>query len=211
MTSPSSAPVRRGWRPDWHCSDQAAASSCSKPGTGSAEGPSPTPHLGLPFDCGAHWLHAASQNPFTAIADRLGFAYNAKISWADVIRFGGGGPLPDDVQAEAADYIVTILDRIGDAGGAGLDVPFSNFLEPGNRWNALMRHIIGQITSHDAEDCSTLDYGRYEGDGGDFPVEEGYGALVARNAAGLAVTLATPVTRVDWSGPQVKLDTARAR
>ena len=50
-----------------------------------------TATLGLPFDLGAHWLHAAAQNPFTKIADRLGFAYNSKISWADIIRFGKGG------------------------------------------------------------------------------------------------------------------------
>lgn len=168
-----------------------------------------TETLGHPFDCGAHWLHAAAQNPFTKIADRLGFAYNAKISWANVVRFGGGGPLPEEVQAEATDYILDVLTRIAEAGAEGLDVPFSDYLEPGNRWNLLMRHVIGQITSHDPEDCSTLDSARYEDEGGDFPVADGYGALVARNAAGLPVTLSTPVTGISWSGPGVRLETAR--
>ncbi|WP_421696126.1 flavin monoamine oxidase family protein [Aestuariivirga sp.] len=168
-----------------------------------------TATLGLPFDCGAHWLHAADQNPFTKIADRLGFAYNSRISWADVIRFGPGGPLPDEVQAEAVDEVVAALDRIGAAGATGLDVPFSDRLDPASRWNPLIRNIIGQITSHEAENCSTLDYARYVEEGGDFPVEAGYGALVARNAEGLAVTLGTPVTHVDWSGPRVRLETPR--
>ena len=168
-----------------------------------------TETLGLPFDCGAHWLHAAAQNPFTKIADRLGMRYNSRISWADIMRFGGGGTLPDDVQEEAADYILRVLDALPSVGEAGLDVPFSDYLEPGNRWNPLMRHIIGQITSHDPEDCSTLDYARYVHAGGDFPVEDGYGTLVARNAAGLDVTLSTPVTRIDWSGPEVRLETPR--
>jgi monoamine oxidase len=168
-----------------------------------------TTTLGLPFDCGAHWLHAASQNPFTAIADRLGLAYNAKISWADSVIYAGGGQVPQALEAEADEYIGAVLGRIAAAGEAGLDVPFSNCLDPGNRWNQLARLVIGQITSHDAEDCSTLDSARYEGDGGDFPVEGGYGALVARHAAGLAVTLSTPVTHIDWSGPDVKLDTPR--
>lgn len=165
-----------------------------------------TTSLGLPFDMGAHWLHAAAQNPFTTIADRLGFAYNSRISWADVVRFGKGGPLPDPVQEEAIDDIVDVLERLPNAVD---DVAFSNFLEPGNRWNPLMNHIIGQITSHDPADCSTLDYSRYVEDGGDYPVENGYGALVARNAAGLPVTLSTPVTRIDWSGPQVRVETQR--
>lgn len=165
--------------------------------------------LGLPFDCGAHWLHAAAQNPFTAIADRLGFRYNAGLSWADVIRFGGGLPLPEAVQQEAADYVVDVLTRIHDDDIGGEDPPFSRFLDPANRWNALARRIIGQITSHEAEDCSTVDYRRYIEDGGDWPVENGYGALVAANAAGLPVTLSTPVRRIDWAGPEVRLDTPR--
>ena len=168
-----------------------------------------TTTLGLPFDCGAHWLHAAAQNPFTKIADRLGLSYNAKISWADSVMYAGGGPVPQTLEAEADAYIGAVLGRIAAAGGAGLDAPFSDYFEAGNRWNPLTRLVIGQITSHDAADCSTRDSARYDGDGGDFPVEGGYGALVARHAAGLAVTLSTPVTRIDWSGPEVKLDTPR--
>lgn len=168
-----------------------------------------TDTLGLPFDCGAHWLHAAAQNPFTTIADQLGIRYARHLSWADVLRFGGGGPLPEDVQAEARSYIEEVLVRLHAAGQSEPEAAFADFLDPANRWNPLLRHIIGQITSHDPEDCSTRDYGRYQEDGGDFPVEDGYGTLVARHAAGLPVTLSTPVTRIDWSGADVKIDTPR--
>lgn len=165
-----------------------------------------TATLGLPFDLGAHWLHAAAQNPFTKIADRLGFAYNDTISWADVVRLGSGGPLPEAVQAEAMDYVTDVLTRLSEVTE---DVPLSAYLETGSRWNSLMDHIIGQITSHAPENCSTLDAARYVEDGGDFPVKNGYGALVARHAAGLPVTLATPVSRIDWSGPHVRVETER--
>ena len=167
--------------------------------------------LGLPVDCGAHWLHAASRNPFRLIADRLGFAYNSKISFdgEHIVDFGRGGPLPATEQTEAMDHIWQELSAIEAAGKAGRDVAFSDFVDPSNRWNQLVRQVIGQITSSDPEDCSTLDYGRYIGDGGDFPVENGYGALVARNAAGLPVTLSTPVTRIHWSGPHVRVETER--
>jgi monoamine oxidase len=168
-----------------------------------------TATLGLPFDCGAHWLHAAAQNPFTRIADRLGFAYNSKLTWADVRRYGGGGQLPEAVQAEAIDYIVDVLTRISASGRDEHDAPFSSFLDPSNRWNTLTRQIINQITSHEAEDCSTEDYARYIDEGGDFPVEAGYGALVDRHAAGLDVTLSTPVTGIDWSGRHVRLETSK--
>lgn len=167
--------------------------------------------LGLPVDLGAHWLHSARQNPFTAIADQLGIAYRADIDWGPdhTIRFGKGGPLPEAEQAEAGDYIEKVLTAVYEAGAAGRDVAFSDFLDPGNRWNILTRQLIGQITSSDPEFCSTLDAARYDLEGGDFPVENGYGALVARHATGLPVTLSTPVTRIDWSGPQVRVETTK--
>jgi monoamine oxidase len=165
--------------------------------------------LGLPFDCGAHWLHAAAQNPFTRIADTLGARYNSGTSWEDWTLYAGGGLAPPAVIEEAGDYIETVMARAEEAGAAGRDVALSDFVAPGNRWNALLRQMIGQITSHDPRDCSALDSWRYEDAGGDFPVEDGFGALVARNAAGLDVTLSTAVSQIDWTGPEVQLTTTR--
>lgn len=167
--------------------------------------------LGLPFDMGAHWLHSARQNPLTAIADKLGIAYRSDIDWGPdhSTRLGKDGPLPEAEQSQAMDYIESVLDAAHEAGAAGRDTAFSDFMDPGNRWNTLTRQLIGQITSRDPEFCSTVDFARYDHEGGDFPVENGYGALVARNAAGLPVTLSTPVTGIDWAGPQVRLETAK--
>ncbi|PZF78847.1 amine oxidase [Aestuariivirga litoralis] len=170
-----------------------------------------TATLGLPFDMGAHWLHSARQNPFTAIADTLGIAYKSDIDFGPdhATRLGRGGLLPAAAQAEASDYIETVLNAAIGAGAAGRDVAFSDVMDPKNRWNSLTRQLIGQITSSDPELCSTLDGSRYDYDGGDFPVRDGYGALVARHAAGLPVTLSTPVTRIDWSGREVRVETGR--
>ena len=167
-----------------------------------------TATLGLPFDMGAHWLHAAAQNPFTTIAARLGMAYNSRISWADSVLHAAGG-VPEAVEEETHRAIGAYLDRVTAAGEAGQDVAFADYLEQGNRWNPLIRRLVAQITSLDPEDCSTLDYARYEDEGGDFPVQDGFGTLVARHAAGLAVTLEAPVTAIDWSGPGVRVETAR--
>lgn len=167
-----------------------------------------TATLGLPFDMGAHWLHAAAQNPFTGIAGQLGMAYNSRISWTDSVLHAAGG-VPEAVEAEAEQAIGAYFDRVTAAGEAGQDVAFADYLAQGNRWNPMIRRLVAQITSLDPEDCSTLDYARYDGEGGDFPVEDGFGTLVARHAAGLSVTLETPVTAIDWSGPGVRVETAR--
>jgi monoamine oxidase len=168
-----------------------------------------TESLGLPVDCGAHWLHAAAQNPFTKIADRLGVSYNDQTSWDDWALYAVGGLAPEETADELGAYMDKVMTRIDEAGASGLDVAFSDFMESGNRWNPLFRQMIGQITSHDPKDCSTLDTARYEDEGGDFPVEDGFGALVKRHAAGLDVALSTPVSHIDWSGPEVKITTPR--
>ena len=97
-----------------------------------------TKTLGLPFDCGARWLHAAAQNPFTGIARRLGFRFNDRISWADSALYAGGGPVTPDVEDEADAYIERVLNHISEAGAEGRDVAYSEFLDPGNRWSTLV-------------------------------------------------------------------------
>jgi monoamine oxidase len=48
--------------------------------------------------------------------------------------------------------------------------------------------------------CSALDFARYVWEGDDWPVLDGYGALIARHAQGIEVALETPAIRVSWGG-----------
>jgi monoamine oxidase len=167
--------------------------------------------LGLPFDMGAHWLHSADQNPFVRIADRLGLAYNDQISFEaeHIVRFGTGGPLPAGVQAEIARYITRALEDFIGAGAAGRDVPFTDVFDRASRWYPLLHQLVGQITSIDPENCSTLDAARYV-----YAISHAFGGPAQPSpppphAARLPVTLATPVIRIDWSGSHVRVETGR--
>jgi monoamine oxidase len=164
---------------------------------------------GIPFDCGGHWLHAAAQNPFTKIADQLGFRYKRNIDWSHRVMLTRGGQADSSMIQDSAAHFQRAEDAILAAGKAGHDVAFSEVIDKASPWHPLIRRAIHQITSHEPEDCSTLDYARYDGEGGDFPVEDGYGALVAAHAAGLPVSLETPVTAIDWSGSGVAIETPR--
>lgn len=57
------------------------------------------------------------------------------------------------------------------------------------------------------EKISTLDAARYRDTDENWPVEDGYGALVARIAGEVPVELATPVEQIDWRGEQVRIVT----
>lgn len=165
---------------------------------------------GIPFDCGAHWLHAAAQNPFTAIATKHGIRFRTDMDWSKRTLFLRDGTIAGkDLLDASLASLMTALDAAGAAGEQGRDVAFSDVIDKADPWYPLTRRIIHQISSHEPEDCSTLDFTRYDEEGGDFPVEDGYGTLVARNAAGLAVTLSTPVDAIDWSGPEALIATPR--
>ena len=163
---------------------------------------------GIAFDHGAHWLHAAAQNPFTPIANSLKVRYARNIDWSHRALFTGGGRRAGPAELDAAsESLMGAIARFEKAGHDGRDIACSSLMDSADPWYPLSVRTFSQITSHEPKDCSTLDYSRYDGEGGDFPVEDGYGTLVARHAANLPVRLSTPVTRIDWSGTGVRIDT----
>ncbi len=161
---------------------------------------------GIPFDRGAHWLHAAARNPLRAHADRLGFRYDRRVSFRTRVLLTGGGVQGPADAAQAA--VRAALDRAV-ARGQGEDVALSDCLDPGDVWHRLVWRTLSQMVGGDPDLCSTRDLARYDDPGEDWPVEDGYGALVARLAEGLPLTLASPVTRIDLRGPRAVVETAR--
>ena len=67
--------------------------------------------------------------------------------------------------------------------------------------------VISWIYGVDHAEVSTLDAVLYRDTGHNWPVKEGYGALVAAYGAGLPVRLSTPATAIDWRGPGVTVAT----
>jgi len=165
---------------------------------------------GIPFDHGGHWLHAAARNPFTKIADRLGFRYKSDIDWSHrVLLLRGGGEAPQAMLDASASAMAAANEKITAAGHAARDAAFADVIDSADPWFPLTRQAFGQITSHELKACSILDYASYVEEGGDFPVENGYGALVAAHARGLPVRLDTPVTRIALNGRGVEIGTPR--
>jgi len=155
-----------------------------------------TDRLGWTWDRGAHWLHCADINPFTTIADRLGFAYKTSSS---PHRVWLGTRWADEHDHAALDAAVHARNAaIACAGKAGRDVPASEVLPPEDTWAPLIHQRLAALTGADPDVCSTLDDARYHDTGEHWPVREGFGNLIARWAADVPVHLNTPVTAIDW-------------
>jgi len=163
--------------------------------------------FGMPFDRGCHWLHSASVNPLRVIADRLGFRYESR-----TMRRSRHLYLRDRVADEAtADALWDAVDAafaaVVAAGEAGRDVAAAEVMDLSGPWARMARHWMGLLSSLPPERVSTLDLSRYADTHENFPVLDGYGALVAAYGAGVPVSLSTRATRLDWSGAGVVVET----
>jgi len=157
------------------------------------------------FDHGCYWLHSADENPFTEIADRLGFRYD-RSARPRLIHFGDRWADPAE-QQEWDDFFDAGFDTIVAAGNDGRDVAVADVLPRHPRWSAPFARFVAAFSGADPERASTLDFALYRDTDVDWPVIDGYGALVARYGAGVPVRLNTPATRIDSRGTAVAVDT----
>jgi monoamine oxidase len=161
--------------------------------------------FGVPWDRGCHWLHSADINPMRELADEYGFHY---LSSQPPVRYQLAGEMLSPADAEQARAYVEAQWGLAHAAGAsGQDVSFASVVEQHSRWSSLFRTTVGGEWSVSVEDASTLDSFNYRDTDHNWPVREGYGALVARHAEGLPVSLSTPVRRIEWGAERVHVVT----
>ncbi|MGH6953316.1 MAG: flavin monoamine oxidase family protein, partial [Alphaproteobacteria bacterium] len=80
------------------------------------------------------------------------------------------------------------------------DVPIASVTRRDERWTALFDHWIALMSGVDPTDASTADYGNFRDTGENWPVKDGFGALVASFGRDEPVALTTPVEAIDWGG-----------
>ncbi len=163
--------------------------------------------LGVPFDHGAYWMHSASLNPYAKIADSLGFTYRKEARQRRV--FMGDRWADDEAHREREAFFERGLAAVMAAGRSGRDVPYARVVEKNSRWRPLFDQWIAAVNGVDPDEASTLDHANYRDTGENWPVRDGFGALVARHASGVPAERETPVGQIHWGGPGVRIDTPR--
>ncbi|HEX6142512.1 MAG TPA: NAD(P)/FAD-dependent oxidoreductase [Geminicoccaceae bacterium] len=169
-----------------------------------------TTSLGVPWDRGAHWLHDAERNPMRAHAERLGVRYS-RGPRRFLVRRSQGFAEPDWVEQLEA-WIDRAFAAVAAAGERGEDRPASEVVPAHPRFRPHFRAMFDSrfaaFNGVEPERMSTLDYARSI-DGANWPVLDGYGALLAALATELPVELRTPVEAVRFGGRSVGIETAR--
>lgn len=161
--------------------------------------------FGLPWDYGCHWLHSGSINIMREFADRLGFRYERdRSTWH---LQANGTPMPPDHQAEVDASCARCYQAVATAGHAGLDLPVSAVVDAAEPGFDLFNMEIHAEWGVPIDQLSTLDATRYRDTDENWPVVDGYGAIVAKLAIGLPIETASPVTHIDWERRPAKVTT----
>ena len=158
------------------------------------------------IDLGCGWLHSAGRNPWTAIAEREGFAIdrsspNWGVQWRDLDFPPDRKHAFEEAYARFEDAAFAALD--------GPDQPLSAFVAADDPWRPMIDAISGYANGAPLDQVSLHDWAAYEDTAtqDNWALPGGYGTLIVHHVGDLPVRLGTPVDRVDHGGRTVRLDT----
>src|ERR1700730_5353810 len=160
----------------------------------------------ITFDLGCGWLHSADKNSFVKIAQQLNFEIDkTRPPWREQSDAG----FPHLERAEFIAEIDAFYDRVEEAAKLGQEGPASAYLEPSNRWNAMIDAISTYANGSELERISVMDLDAYEDTGINWRVRRGYGALMAAYGARVPLELNCEVTRIDHSAKLLRIETSK--
>jgi monoamine oxidase len=163
------------------------------------------------FDRGCGWLHSADRNSFVAIASRLGFEIDRNPPpWREQAY---DACFPEPEREDFLDALEAFEIRSAKAAmqavRTGRDAAASDYLEPGNRWNALIDTICTYVSGCELDRMSLIDNDAYEDTDVDWRVRRGYGALIAAYGASVPVAFNCNVSLIDHASPRLRIETSR--
>jgi monoamine oxidase len=96
--------------------------------------------------------------------------------------------------------------RLAEAATAGREGAASGHLLPDCAWNPALNAVSSWYNGAELDRISVLDYAAYADDEVNWRVPDGYGALISAYGEGVPVRLESPVSAIDRSGAQLRLD-----
>jgi monoamine oxidase len=162
---------------------------------------------GEPFDLGCHWLHSASINPMREIAERYGYAY-LKEDWGQEMHLDGAW-ITNTEQQELHDHKNFVIKTMCEVADSGKESSIYDCMDRDNRWASSLDYWFSLETSADTDQVSILDLVEYNDTDENWPVRDGYGALIAEFGADVPVELNCAVEAVQWDANGIRLRTVK--
>jgi monoamine oxidase len=165
----------------------------------------------VPFDRGARWIHNPDTNPMIRLARGAGLDV-VPAPLGQKIRIGRRNARAGEVE-ELLATLVRANRAIDDASRGRVDVSCASVLPKDlGDWAATVEFLLGaNATGKDLKELSAIDKIRAQDRSAALACRQGLGALIARLGDGLPISLATPATRIAWSGRDVTVETAAGK
>jgi monoamine oxidase len=163
-------------------------------------------HLGMPFDIGCAWLHAADRNPYFPEAQAAGWTLFHHDMGLDHLYFGNTRATEEEMaEVKAADTQIAALIE----GHNGDEDQLSELIAQGHALRAATTFSGPMDFGMDDDEISIADFRAAADLDPNYFTREGYGALVARFGQAVPVHLSTPVKKIRWDQPGVSVETAK--
>ena len=157
-----------------------------------------------PVDLGAHWLHAGPVNPLVRLGEAAGERLRRAPLGGPLVVGGRAGRACERAALDAAfariDRALTLAARLE------ADRPAAAALPPAmGPWARRAAAVHGLVSGRPLAEVSLQDFPSLEYAENRF-IAGGFGAYLARLAAGLPIRLGAAVRAIDWSGPEVQIE-----
>jgi monoamine oxidase len=167
---------------------------------------------GVPFDLGAHWVMAPSDNPLMPYAKSGEIELDAAGEHYTAARyFEERDWLPDNAYEEFGEYWNRQFAALAEATSSGEDSPVFDIIDNDSRWAPYFHMFFAQDFTRDVDQASAKDTLNYIRKEDDLAVTIGLGNLLARYGANVPVSLNSAVRKIDSSGVDIKLETTKGQ
>jgi len=163
---------------------------------------------GMPFDLGAHWIMAPSENPLMPFveADELD---EATEHYTAARYFEDDAWLPHSAYEDFAIYWDEQFAALQKAADGRDLLSVFDVIDNDSRWAPYFHMFYSQDFTRDVDRASVEDTLAYIRQENDLAVVTGLGNLVARYGSDVPVSLNSAVRKIDWSGRDIKLHTTK--
>ena len=166
-----------------------------------------TETFGFPYDRGCRWLHHPKTNVWRLYAIKHGFDVYPD-EGEEYVYAGGKRQAYAETEALYEAY-EAYFERAWEYLQDNDDVSMAEFLDPADPWSATIESVIANDWYlREASDVSALMAINDDDEQNDWLCAQGHGTLVAHYGRDIPVTTGAPVTRIDWSGEGVKVDSS---
>lgn len=165
--------------------------------------------LGVPVDMGCSWVSGSDKNSLMKVGRKAGLTMVDHTDASEALFVGNRRAT--DAEWDQFERARRKIDKsLTKAGKKGSPLPASELIPGDLPFSATAQSWLGPMDyGVDFKDLSPLDHWEQADDQPSYLVKEGFGTLVATLAGGLEVSFGTKVTRIDWSGDGVVVETSQ--